>query len=84
MMSNALRAKRLPMNAGSLETLYIGRPGGHYQIWVYNETVGTTDPNNALEIPAGGEIIDAVELNITQDAESFVRSVQQVEDDDAF
>lgn len=72
------------MNNGQFETLYIGRPGGSYQIRVYNKLL-EQQTNSANPIPAGVKSWVRSELVLRQDLpESFVRSVQQVEDDDAF
>lgn len=72
------------MNNGQFETLYIGRPGGSYQIRVYNKLL-EQQTNSANPIPAGVKSWVRSELVLREDLpESFVRSVQQVEDDDAF
>lgn len=72
------------MNNGQFETLYIGRPGGSYQVRVYNKLL-EQQTNSANPIPAGVKSWVRSELVLREDLpESFVRSVQQVEDDDAF
>ncbi len=67
------------------ETLAIGRPGGHYQIRVYSAKLLEQQTNSSNPIPAG---VKSWNLRssycASRFARSFVRSVQQVEDDDAF
>ena len=84
MMSNAHGRKHMHMNNGQFQTLYIGRPGGSYQVRVYNKLL-EQQTNSANPIPAGVKSWVRSELVLREDLpESFVRSVQQVEDDDAF
>ncbi len=68
------------MNNGQFETQYIDDPEWSYQIRVYNKLLGQ---QTITRYPQGWWVRS--ELVLRQDLpESFVRSVQQVEDDDAF
>ncbi len=78
MMSNS-PAGYAHMNNRQFETLYIGRPGG--SCW-YIINCGTTEQHNPIpqgksrRLPPCGQFGEFTK--------SFVRSVQQVENDDAF
>ncbi len=71
------------MNNGQFETLYIGRPGGSYQIQVYNKLL-EQQMNNITHDTC--RVIGAVELLLRQDLpESFIaKYCNRWKDGDAF
>lgn len=72
------------MNNGVFNTLYIGRPGGAFQIRIYDKLLEQSGRKGAV-IPAGVNSWVRAELVLKDDwPESFIRSANRAQNDEEF